>query len=380
MSIFSPPRLPSLLKSRLPVPRLPRRAKTTKPVEDWAASEVSAALLEYLCGLLKTTGLRYRKRPVRISGGWETSIYRFQLAPATGVPSSFLQPMNLRAYCGPHGVPIARDEVAVLRHMRQLRFPVPRCIHWEESCQQFGGPFLLLEHVPGKTMLDHLLHRPWRGWLWIREMARTQVRLHRLPARDFPKPLESFPDASLNEMAELIALYRLDGLKPGLQWLRDHLPPRGSPRILHLDFHPLNVIRQPNDSITIIDWTGPALGDPHADVATSLLLMTCAPVDSRGRWEEMVIMAGRKVLARLYLRAYQQHVRLDLSKLEYYQAWAAFRRLVYYGRWLHAGPQITGAKPSLITRLQVPHLECLTDCFEKQTGIPVHLKHPTEDT
>jgi hypothetical protein len=48
--------------------------------------------------------------------------------------------------------------------------------------------------------------------------------------------------------------------------------------------------------------------------------------------------------------------------------------LARYGRWLQAGPQVTGAKPSLLTHLQPAHIQCLCDHFQQLTRVPIHLE------
>src|SRR5205823_6341734 len=142
-----------------------------------------------------------------------------------------------------HGLPRARHEFAVQRHLRGLGYPVPEPVLLEEDCTRFGGPFLLGERVAGLTYVEHLLRRPWRIWHAPREMAALHARLHRLPAGRFPGPSRPFLVRRLEEIDDLVHDHGLTGLAPGLDWLHARRPaPPESPCVLHLDFHPLNLI------------------------------------------------------------------------------------------------------------------------------------------
>jgi aminoglycoside phosphotransferase (APT) family kinase protein len=44
--------------------------------------------------------------------------------------------------------------------------------------------------------------------------------------------------------------------------------------VLHWDFHPENIIRCPDGSLVVIDWTGLQLSDPRFDLAWTLMLIS----------------------------------------------------------------------------------------------------------
>ena len=110
------------------------------------------------------------------------------------MPPPFERPLTLRIYGGAGGSPRARHEFAVLRHMHSLAYPVPEPLHLEEDCSVFGGPFLLLEWVPGITLLDRLRQR-FRRFLEVpTRLAEMHRRLHELPIAGFPAPPGEFLD------------------------------------------------------------------------------------------------------------------------------------------------------------------------------------------
>jgi aminoglycoside phosphotransferase (APT) family kinase protein len=181
-------------------------------------------------------------------------------------------------------------------------------------------------------------------------------------------------DRHLAEMENLIRDIRLQGLQPGLEWLLARQPgPASDPRILHLDFHPLNLIESQAGSVVVLDWNEADLGDRHADVGTTLMLMDCLPPIHVTPFELFFIRLGRLVFVPLYLHAYRQHLPLDDNKLSYYRAHAAFHRLCNYGRWLQDGPEVSGNKPAMLKCITDGHRQTLEHYFWKWTGVRVQL-------
>jgi aminoglycoside phosphotransferase (APT) family kinase protein len=338
-----------------------------------APAQVSEALLSFFHRKAGLETPQYAELPELIPNGWETYTYHFRLADSGALPFRFARPLILRIYSSPQGLPRARHEFVVQRHLHGLGYPVAEPLLLEETCDLFGGPFCVMEQVPGRTFLNHVCANPLRLWNTPWELAALHVRLHSLPADGFPAPDGPFRERRLEEMRRLIREHDLRGLIPGWRWLADHRPaPPDAPCILHLDYHPLNVMRGPDDSLTVLDWTEADVGDRHADVATTLMLMrTCRSQEACGwRWLEPV---GRFFLWRRYWRGYKKWVRLDRANLSYYGALAAIRRLCGYGRWLRATPLATGCKASSIKHLRPDHLQAFRDYFRARSGVDVKL-------
>ncbi|MGW4155613.1 phosphotransferase [Micromonospora chersina] len=125
-----------------------------------------------------------------------------------------------------------RGEAAVMRHLHAAGYPVPRVHHAD-------GRDLVLERVPGPTLLDAFL----AGQVGLRAAARLLADLH----------------------ARLHALPALRSTDPAL-------------RILHLDLHPQNVILAPAGPV-VIDWTNAAEGSPALDRAITALILAEVAVD-----------------------------------------------------------------------------------------------------
>jgi aminoglycoside phosphotransferase (APT) family kinase protein len=331
-------------------------------------------LLRYLSSRLGIDGLQYAQEPTPVADGWETYIYHFRLQEDGSLPPEFRGPLTLRLLAGPRGVPQGRQAFEAQRYVRRLGYPAAAPVCWEEACEILGGPFLIMERVPGPTLLQRLLDRPWTVLVAGRRMAELQTWLHRLPVEGFPAPPEPLLERSLDRIEKVIRQCGLDGLTPGLEWLSAHRPaPPAAPCIVHLDFHPLNLICRPGQPAAVLDWDSADVGDPHADVATTLVLLRCAPNEGKNLWERTAVAVGRQLLRDLYLRACRARTALEDDKLTYYEALAALRRLTRYERFLTAGPQVLGLKPSLTRHLGRAHLEALCRHFRHLTGVRVHL-------
>jgi aminoglycoside phosphotransferase (APT) family kinase protein len=335
------------------------------------AGAVAAALLDDLGRRLGTRGLAFAEPPAPVPEGWECYLYAFRLR-GRGLPPRWGRPLLLRIHANGRGVARARHEHAAPRRLRELGYPVPEPLLLEERPDLFGGPFLVMERVPGPTLLRAMLRRFWRPRYYPPLMARAHARLHDLPAEGFPALGAPSVDRGL---AEVRAACRdgLAGLTPGAEWLGARRPPPPArPSILHLDFHPLNLIVRPDGALVVLDWTYAEVGDPHADVAMTLLLLEHAPVGA-GLPARLAALVGRPIVERGYLRTYRRLRPLDEGRLAYFRAWAALRRLARYARWLRVGPGVSGCKHDLVGRLSPGFLDGLRRSFVRWSGVEIHL-------
>ena len=319
-------------------------------------------------------GLRYFEAPTPLDGGWETYTYRLEFEPHPDLLRLFQGPLVLRVYATEKGAARARHEFAAQSFVHGCGFPCPRPVLLVDDGEPFDGPFLLMERLRGRSLLQVLEARPWSIWKLAGQMAALHARLHQLPAVGFPDEDGDFLGHTLDAIRACIVAYDLDGLRPGLDWLVNNRPGRtGVPRVLHLDWHPLNLIYC-DHTPSAIDWTEADVGDRHADVANTLLELHCLPPPPPPWWERPFVPIVRGVLARHYLRSYRWRLPLDQARLTYYGAWAALRRLANYGRWLNAGPGSTGCKPSALRRVSPGHCEEVCDYFARHSGVEVKLE------
>jgi len=126
-----------------------------------------------------------------------------------------------------------------------------------------------MERLRGRDMLADLAARPWL----VRQHARTLAGLHdRL--HDLPAP--------------------------------PSLPQRygAGDRVLHLDFHPGNVMLTPSGPV-VIDWQNCASGAPAVDVAMVWVIIAASEVDVLPRRVRPAAALLRRALLRQFLAAVQ---------------------------------------------------------------------------
>ncbi len=142
-------------------------------------------------------------------------------------------------------------EADVMEHARRNGYPVPRVLDVQADS-------LVMERVEGRTMLDELRREPGSITSLARALAELQDRLHRI---DAPPLLPSIGEGA---------------------------------RLLHLDFHPGNVLLPPSGPV-VIDWTNARAGDPALDVALT--------------WVITATSGGAP--GRRFARAFLEHVDVD---------------------------------------------------------------------
>jgi aminoglycoside phosphotransferase (APT) family kinase protein len=150
-------------------------------------------------------------------------------------------------------------EAQVMEHVRLAGYPVPRVF-------RVAPGQMVLERIPGRTMLEDLGKRPWKVRAHARTLADLHRRLHQIEA---PASLRAF------------AL-------PGTT-------------VLHLDLHPGNVMLSPTGPV-VIDWANVSRGDGAADVAATWVILVAFEADETGIMR-VIVPLFRKLFARVFVDA-----------------------------------------------------------------------------
>lgn len=163
---------------------------------------------------------------------------RFRTAPATG------------------GM---QREAAVMRHLAGRGFAAP-------AVYDVTDTDLVMDRLDGHTMLTDLQRRPWR----VDRHADLWADLHRRLAE---VPVGGLVDAGL--------------------------PVRfGDPTsVLHLDFHPDNIMLTSSGPV-VIDWTNAALGPAPADVALAWITSATSTVDGSAVMRALIGLMRNRLIGR----------------------------------------------------------------------------------
>jgi Ser/Thr protein kinase RdoA (MazF antagonist) len=193
-----------------------------------------------------------------------------------------------RDWCPPNWV---EYELRIGRIVQDAGLPVPRI---GDLVEVNGRRGVIYERIEGASMLVALRAKPWTIFRTARQFAELHVAMHKCVVPDdlptqraaFERSIHAAPD--LPDDLRDAALRALATMPDGNQ-------------LCHGDFHPDNIMMTTRGPI-VIDWMTATRGNPLADVARTLLLLTSgeppSPID---RW--MVKLLRRQFIAG-YLKRY----------------------------------------------------------------------------
>jgi aminoglycoside phosphotransferase (APT) family kinase protein len=128
---------------------------------------------------------------------------------------------------------VIEAEARTIAYAREHGYPAPEIYE-----VRAGGTEIVMERLDGPLLMDLMLRRPWLMGRYARGLADLHDRLHVIPAPDWVPALDA------------------------------------GDRLVHLDLHPMNVIVTESGPV-VIDWTNAARADALADVAMTIVLLTC---------------------------------------------------------------------------------------------------------
>lgn len=300
------------------------------PIDPSDAAQVAPAFLAYLRERLGAPGLAYAEPPEEVTHGLTTYIYFFRLA-GPGLDGEWAAPLVLRVFPFPDQGPQAEREAAAQRFAADSGYPAPRPLAVETSNDALARPFIVMERLPGVTMLDKIGANLGAATRLMEKMADLHVALHRLPFEDCPLPSEGpLIERALPAYREQIESFRLRALDEPYAWLEQHrdmvLPEELS--FCHNDFHPFNLVVDDDERIGVVDWQNAGIGDRHLDVAWPLVVMQTASPEPRKLAERLIAPIARKFITpffvRKYLSRYQKLFALNPERLRYWEAFRAF--------------------------------------------------------
>jgi aminoglycoside phosphotransferase (APT) family kinase protein len=171
----------------------------------------------------------------------------------------------------------ARREVAAMRTAADGGVPVPGVV---ATATWHDRPVLLLSWCSGRPLAEALLAGP-ADLSRIRSLGvafgRVQAAIHALPVpADLPTLAISSEKAATSEPALAARLSEL---------------PQRSPALIHLDYHPLNVLIEGERVTAVLDWANARVGDPRADLARTFAIVRLAPLPT-----EIPVETGRAAL------------------------------------------------------------------------------------
>jgi aminoglycoside phosphotransferase (APT) family kinase protein len=313
--------------------------------------DIVRSLLEYLQSRTACQLLAYAEAPTRMSGGYDATILSFSLQSAA---DPFSGPLVLRLFQATVDAQRASREAAVQNALADLGYPAPRVFVAEPRTEPLGGPFLIMERIPGRSLgtefeglsikglgqtLGILRQLPRIRREVLRLWDEAQTRLHGLPVSDFVDRVEragfsgenfSF-DSQLASLCASAEEFGLNELRPAINWLTGHRPRRAQTAVIcHGDFQPLNILADHGRLSGVVDWVKATIADPAFDYGAVLAIFATVPIRVPAGLHR-AFRALMNNLARTHSRRCRSLPESEAS-LRYYQIFNCVVQLVTVGR------------------------------------------------
>jgi aminoglycoside phosphotransferase (APT) family kinase protein len=310
-----------------------------------------------------------------LTDGWESIMYAFKMV-ADPQAGSQPQSLVLRIYPGTDAYHKSQREFDGMQILYQLGYPVPQVYHLEREQSPFEKPFVLMEFVEGDLMWPAISQgTPTRRRELISQFSELQTALHNLDwqpfvSRDERSIIEQdayiFVDRWLAEIrAAMNRFPALAAFAPVVEWLeaRRKTVPCERPAPIHWDFHPNNLILQPDGGAVVIDWTQIQVSDPRFDLGWTLLLTGIYEGDE---------------FRNLILQAYENLQGSKVAQLGFFDVAAGLKRLGSVFLSLSAGADQMGMRPEAVERMRrdFPALQRVYDLLVDRT----HIRIPEVET
>ena len=162
-------------------------------------------------------------------------------------------------------------EHRVLRALAGSPLPMPRVLDYAEVDKKEEGreAWLVMSRLEGRSLWNEIIHA--NSQRRARLLSRVGALLKQLHATSVPKSLRSespWLDRMLAEAEQ--NLVWCDGTVELLADLRHRRPEAVPDVLIHGDLALDNVLVAAEDTMSLIDWSGGAQGDPRYDVALAL--------------------------------------------------------------------------------------------------------------
>jgi aminoglycoside phosphotransferase (APT) family kinase protein len=329
-----------------------------------------------------------------LASGWETTVYEFALATRSSrVPEMpIATPLVLRFYEGSRAKQKGQHENVAITRLTALDYPVPHPYLYEPDPASLGAPFLIMERaIGGPLFRTKNFPDAFKTFsLGFLGFVRAQTRLHRLGVSESAESLppafapESIApsDPLLDRILGVVARRIEQGPLPGLRDAFEHLRsisgryPAAPAAIVHMDYHPQNVIVQGMRVTGVIDWVNADRGDRHLCAGMTAAILSTSTME-RPRWmqENLAGNSLRRLFASLYIPLYHALAPVEWERFRYCQAIASLYRLSTFGMMRTRGPEAVGYQPQAIEHITPSVVRLVSRYLTRKSGVPASVEN-----
>jgi thiamine kinase-like enzyme len=173
---------------------------------------------------------------------------------------------------------------------------------------------ILLDYIPGRSMLQNLASKPWTVPSYSKKMAQLHFKMHQIKIISEYHNIAALKESLADKISRvsLLTSREITSILSHLSNLKD-----GS-SICHGDFHPDNIMIS-EDRLITLDWITARIGNPLADVARTWLLLTMGTLpDNKNTFEIFLAKHLRDLFCRSYVQEYKM---LSNFLTEEFEAW-----------------------------------------------------------
>jgi aminoglycoside phosphotransferase (APT) family kinase protein len=246
-----------------------------------------SSLIQHPMDILATLGITGEVTAKPVSGGLDTLIWRVEHGQKT---------YALRLF-RPEQLAISQREIIAMQKAFEAGIPVPKVQKtgiWQDR------PAILMDWVEGRTMVAALKAQPYKLGQLAVEFGRTHAKINRIEG------IGTFDHSWLNWLGDT---------EPDLQAYLRNLTGQ-SPVLLHLDYHPLNVMFDGTKVAGVLDWAGVSSGDRRADFARTVAILRLSPIENN-----LAFSLIRRIIEAGWRRGYEQVAGKQVGLAPFY-AWA----------------------------------------------------------
>ena len=329
-----------------------------------------------------------------LASGWETIVFEFSLLAYSSrmreLPTG--RALVLRFYQSSRATDKGTREASIMRLLADINYPVPRPYLFETDLEPLGAPFLIMERVAGLPLFSvSSFPQAFKTFsMGFIGFVRAQVRLHSLGSNR-QIALVNVPQAYISANApsampllervfrtieERIQQGPLPGLRDALNCLRRRATrySPAPPALVHMHYHPQNVMVNGFQVTGVLDWVNADCGDRHLCAATTAVILSSTAME-QPRWmgENVAGNALRALFASLYLPLYHAAAPMELERFRYAQGVAALLRLSMFGMMRVRGPESVGFRPEAIEHVTPSVVRLLSRYAGRKAGVPVSI-------
>lgn len=314
---------------------------------DYSLDEIENRFFNYLSG--RVGNFIVVDHFEQLSGGWEAYLYSFKIS---GIPG-YEDKMVLRLFPGYSHEESETWQAMIHNLLHEEGVPVPKVYLSSSDKSILGGAFLVMDFIEGEAV------DPADDPNILVLTAKTQAMLHlkngtriseKIRAKGHSLGSHTF-DGRMAWLVKYAKKY------PYLQevsgWVIDNRPPEPEiPRIIHGDFHPMNLLFKDGEVQAILDWSGFMVGDPMYGLGWTKALFIAT---AKHEYPEDVF---DKLLS-TYTESYESINPIDNDKVDYYVAYRLVRALIEgkEGQEVWTKPEIVGNIVKELKQLTGIHVE-----------------------